>query len=136
MATEKTQKTIKIVEDACILTSQMKLEDIKKVQKIRPKALSLYTTDDEGNIEEIFRVAAGKSASISQYGITFNKANKNGFATITTLFPEHVKDKKAWICENYVKLFAMLKEVEKNVKHELELIAEIFNDIENEIEEE
>ena len=135
MATEKT-KTIRIIEDACVITSQLKLEDIKKVQKIRPKALSLYSTDCEGNIEEIFKVAAGNSSSISSYGIVFNKANKNGYATITTLFPEHVKDKKEWILNNYAKLFVMLKEVEKNVKHELTEIAEMFNDIENEIEEE
>ena len=135
MATEKT-KTIRIIEDACVITSQLKLEDIKKVQKIRPKALALYTTDCEGNIEEIFKVAAGSSSSISSFGIVFNKANKNGFATITTLFPEHVKDKKGWILDNYAKLFVMLKEVEKNVKHELTEIAEMFNNIENEIEEE
>ena len=132
---EKT-KAIRIVEDACVITSQLKLEDIKKIQKIRPKALSLYATDCEGNIEEIFKVAAGKSSSISSFGIVFNKANKNGFATITTLFPEHVKDKKSWILDNYAKLFVMLKEVEKNVKHELTEIAEMFDSIENEIEEE
>lgn len=136
MANEKTAKTVKIIEDACILTSQLKFEDIKKVEKVCPKALSLYTTNDEGELEELFKVATGRVATISTYGIVFTKANKQGYAMITTLFPECVKEKKQWVLEHYAKALLMLKDVEKNVLSELDRINDAYASLENEIEEE
>ena len=136
MPTEKTTKTIKIVEDACILTSQLKFEDIKKVEKVCPKALALYTTNEEGDLEELFKVGTGKNAIVSNYGIVFAKANKKGYATVTTVFPGNVTDKKQWVLDNYAKVLFMLKDVEKNVTDELERINNAYANLENEIEEE
>jgi hypothetical protein len=135
MANEKTVK-IRIIEDACILTSQLKLEDIKRIEKVCPKALSLYTTNEDGDLEELFKVATGKTAIVSNYGIVFTKANKQGYAMITTLFPANTKDKKQWVLDNYAKVLFMLKDVERNVTEELERINDAYTKLENEIEEE
>lgn len=60
---------IVIAGDAVVITSALKLEDIRKVEKYRPNAL--YLMGGEDGKEPIFRVGTAKKGSLSEYGIEF-----------------------------------------------------------------
>ena len=75
---------ITIAGDAVVVTSSMKLEDIRTIAKYRPEALILKGGDD--GKEPIFAVGVTKgNGSINQYGASFSPEthNEDGLATIT-----------------------------------------------------
>lgn len=102
---------VKIAGNAFVLTSKLKLETIKKMEKYNPAALCLVERRNDEDIE-IFRISSGKLASISKYGIVFSEANKDGFATATVLLPEGIDNKKEWIKDNYATALFMLRDLE------------------------
>ena len=76
---------ITIVGEAVVVTSEIKMEDLKKVMKYRPDALTVY--GGEENKEPIFRVATSKCnfGRINRMGAEFGGVAKDGSgkATIT-----------------------------------------------------
>lgn len=112
--TVKTTKRIKIAGNAIVLTSKLKFATIQKMEKYNPDALCLVEIkNDEEN--EIFRIATGKTSSISKFGITFMEADKKGNATATVLLPEGVTDKKEYIKDNFATALFMLSDLEDAV---------------------
>jgi len=76
--------TVTVLGEAAVVTSALKLDDIKLAKKYRPEALKLYK--DEKKNEELFAidVTTRSSGSINANGATFSDAtNQDGFATIT-----------------------------------------------------
>ena len=53
---------VKTMGQAIVVVSEVKLEDIKKIQKYRPEALVLKGGED--NKEEIFRIGIGDGLSL------------------------------------------------------------------------
>lgn len=77
---------ITIVGEAVVVTSEIKMEDLKKVAKYRPEALIVYRDDEKK--EPIFRVGVARGASagcISKLGAEFGSVahDGSGKATIT-----------------------------------------------------
>jgi hypothetical protein len=73
-----------IVGNAIVVTSSLKLEDLKKVAKYRPKALTLY--EDE---EPVFVLKVGDDTGrIDKYGAVFagKTSDPEGHATITMIY--------------------------------------------------
>jgi len=83
---------------------------MQSLQKFKPEALSV-TNDDK---EEIFRVAykQGATASVGQYGIQFNDKDTEGNAQATFPIPVEVKDRKAWVKDNFFQALAHLEQLE------------------------
>ncbi len=79
---------ITIVGDAVVVTSTLKLEDLKLVGKYQPDALVLK--GGENGKEPIFAVKAGTNPELGKFGAVFTGATRddNGFATITLKAPE------------------------------------------------
>lgn len=79
---------IKIVGEAVVVTSAIKLEDFRKVAKYRPKALTLLGGED--GKEPIFRVAVanGGAGTIGKYGAEFANAthDEQKLASITMVY--------------------------------------------------
>ena len=79
---------ITIAGEAIVVTSSLKLEDIKKVEKYRPKAL--YLMGGEDGKEPIFRVSAPKrgEGSINKVGAEFvdTTHDDDKLACITMIF--------------------------------------------------
>ena len=72
---------ITITGDVAVITSEMKLEEIEKLEKYNRNALTLF--DNEGKEPE-FCVKSSTKGSINRYGAEFNgKSRDEGFATIT-----------------------------------------------------
>lgn len=132
---ETKNATIRIVGNALVLTSKLKLDEIKTIEKYIPKALTIQecTGDEEF---EIFRLASGKVENISKYGIIFNNTNKDGFAQITTLIPTEVENKLEYTKDKLFPIIHKLRFVETNVEEVLKQLNKELNDLEEEIVEE
>lgn len=130
----KETKRIKIAGNAVVLTSKLKFDTIKKLEKYVPGALVLVSTEDNEE-REIFRVATGKTGSISKYGISFATADKDGFATITTNIPEDVTDKKVYVKDNFATILLMLKDIEAVAETTLAEFEADYAKLDEEIEE-
>lgn len=76
---------IVIAGEAAVITSSMKLEDLRTIRKYRPDALVLKGGDD--GTEPIFAISVATSGGgdINQYGATFATESHDGakLATIT-----------------------------------------------------
>ena len=130
----KETKRIKIAGNAIVLTSKIKFDTIKKLEKYVPNALVLVSTNEEEQ-KEVFRIATGKTGSISKYGIVFATANKDGFATITTNIPEEITEKKEYVKDNYALILAMLKDIEAVAETNLAEFEADYEKLDEEIEE-
>lgn len=80
---------ITVAGSACVITSAIKLEDIKLLAKYRPDALNLYEEKDGKKILDFSICATEKAGHISEFGISFNaEANDgSGCAQITGSVP-------------------------------------------------
>lgn len=106
---------ITIVGDALVVTSAKTLEDIKTLEKYRPKALSLYDTNEDGKREEVYRVATTEgSGSINQYGASFGSATHDDakLATITMTVPAGTTNAKEYAADKIGTAIIMLNKVE------------------------
>jgi hypothetical protein len=130
-----TTKLIRIVGNAIVLTSNLKLDTIKKMEKYNNNALCLVEVDKDEE-REIFRIATGATCSISKYGITFAEANKDGYATATVLFPNGITDKKTFVKDEMGQTIFMLKQLEKIVENACENLELAYAELDNDIEEE
>ena len=132
---EPAVKTIKIVGNAMVLTSKLKLATIKKMEKYNNKALCLIEVNgDEEN--EIFRIMSGKLSSIATHGIVFAEEDKAGNAVATILFPTGVENKKEYIKDNFATVLFMLKDLEAAIETSCAELEAAFAKLDEEIEEE
>lgn len=110
---------IVVAGDAVVITSELKLEDIKTVKKYRPDALTLCGGED--GKEPIFTMdVASGSGSINKYGVVFGSETRDEhkLAQLTMVMPgvekdveEHVADKIGGAVMNLNKLEAIFPEV-------------------------
>ena len=71
-----------LVGKALVITSDIKIKDIARAQKICPDALDLM--DDDKNV--LFSVAAvAKNGDIGKYGVQFDTESPDGKAQITLM---------------------------------------------------
>ena len=123
---------ILIAGDAMVIESSRTLEEIKTLEKYRPKALALF--DDDG--EEVFRVGTtiGKG-SISTYGASFCSASKNGEAkaTITMEIPVDVADAEAYAEDTVGVAIINLNRVEAKLEEALASVRQEKTEIRNNI---
>ncbi len=138
MATTKTEtkneKRIRIAGNALIITSKVKFDTIKKLEKYNNDALVLCEQDND-EIKEVFRISTGNSSSISKYGVTFMEADKNGYAVATILFPENVKDKKEYVKDNFGTALFMLEDLEATVETACAELEAAYAKLDEQIEE-
>lgn len=103
---------IKIAGDAMVIESAQTLENIKTLEKYRPKALTLLEEDGK---TVMFKVGTttGKG-NINTYGASFGSASKNGEgkAVITLEIPASVTDAKAYAEETVGSAIINLNKVE------------------------
>ena len=114
---------IVIAGDAVVVTSSIKLEDLRAVKKYRPDALVLKGGED--GKEPIFAIdVISGNGSINQYGASFGTATRDEakLATITLVAPgvdgdikEFVADKLGAAIINLNKLEETLPEVVRSI---------------------
>lgn len=140
-ATKKGQKNmakLKISGNAIVLTSDLKLDTIKKMEKYNPSALALYEEDKSGDKCEVFKIGSGSVSSVSKYGITFAETNKTGLAVATVLLPETVPNdaKKQFVKDVFGNTIFLLQDLEAAVKTSCEELDAAYAELDKIIVEE
>lgn len=89
---------VTITGSAIVVTSALKLEDLKKLMKYRPNALTLM--DESKNPVFAISVTHG-NGRIDEYGASFSDTvtDAEGFATITMLHNGKADDVKATVAD-------------------------------------
>lgn len=128
-------KRIKIMGNAFMITSKLKTEQIQKLEKYNRDALVLTRNDEEGFKEELFRISTKGAAEISNFGIVFNETDANGYATVTALFYDNTTDKIEFIKERVAPILFKLLEIEAIAKVAYAELENKLTEIENDIEE-
>ena len=126
----------KIFGDSVVITSSIKLADMKNVAKYAPKALTLMGGED--GKEELFKVMVGKAGagSINAWGATFASSTRDaeGKATITMMIPAAVEKAKEWIVEEFGGALMNLKALEDQLPAVIAKIAADKKAVEDSIE--
>ena len=109
-----------VAGDAAVVTSALKLEDIKTVKKYRPEGLKLMGGKD--GEEELFMIDSAcpsEAGSINKYGAVFNGESPDGqgFATLTVSILERPKDKdvKDYIADKLGGAMIKLNQLEEQI---------------------
>lgn len=100
---------------ALVITSSLKIEDVKTVAKYQPESLILWDKDEDGNKEPVFSVLYMKdcNGAINEQGAIFSKESPEGFAQITELVTVPAdKDVKEFVADNYGKALLALQKFE------------------------
>lgn len=98
------KKSIRIVGHAAVLTSSMKLADLKTIAKYQPDALNMKGGKD--NEETIFMAniaEKGFGGFCGTKGVMFapTTTDADGHATVTVSVPEGTEKPAEWFVENY-----------------------------------
>lgn len=112
---------VSIKGKAAVITSTLKLEDIKTVAKYRPDGLKIK--DEDGN--EVFSIATGTVGAISKFGVTFDGETRNEqkLATVTLFVDEADTDVKELIADKFGSALINLGKLEASVPAVLQAIA-------------
>lgn len=117
---------LSILGNAVVVTSAVKLEDIRTIEKYNRDALILKE-DIEGKKVPVFGVATGSTGEINQNGATFADATRddNKFAQITlcTCLENITGDVKDWAADKFGKALTRLNQLEATIPTVLEQIS-------------
>ena len=115
---------VTIVGDAVVFTSTLKLEDIKKVGKYRPEALTVK--GGENGKDDLFTlVVSERCAGINEFSASFSKATKDGgFATYTELVSCKGDDPKEYVADKYGAALRYMNMLESSLPGVIEQIDE------------
>lgn len=114
---------VTIVGNAVVVTSTLKLEDIRIVGKYCPEALSVYEGKD--NEKEVFAIRAGNDEAFSKYGICFAQETRdeNKYATITLAMDYNGDDVKEFVADRFGSMISNLNKLEETLPKIIEKIA-------------
>lgn len=105
----------KIFGEAIVVTSTIKLEDLKKVERYSCNSLILKGGED--GKQPIFGVCVAKEGmgNISSISVSFAPTTRNaeGYATVTMTIPDGVADAKEWVVDKFGGALMYLAELEK-----------------------
>lgn len=115
---------ITIAGDAAVVTSAMKLEDIKTIEKYRPKELVLKGGED--GKEPIFAVGTTNGAgNINAFGASFGAETRDDekLACITLFLDGVAGDVKDWVADRLGAAIINLNKLEEKLPAVLDEIA-------------
>lgn len=113
---------VKKFGEAVVITSAAKLEDIKKIAKYRPEALTLYSEGEEKEPLFCVGVTGNRSGCISKFGIEFGGASEDGYAQVTTVYTGPAEGVKAALADSVGPQVVMLNKLEATFPAVLEAI--------------
>ena len=125
---------VKVVGDAFVLESSVKVSDFELLKKHNPSALKI--ADEEGNDVFAINYVAGKG-SISKFGITFNGVSRGEKPTLiyTGTLPAGTANAKEFVADVIAPAYANLKELEASITEDAKTVAEERKKLVDSIEE-
>ncbi len=115
---------IKIAGNAVVVVSELKLEDIKTVKKLRPNALVLME-GEKGFEEPVFAIdiVCDGMGCINNNGAEFAGATDDGNAVLTVACTAPIPEVKKYVTEELTGAIIHLNKLEESVSVVLEQIA-------------
>ena len=117
---------LSILGNAVVITSAIKFEDIRTIEKYKKDALALKE-DVEGKKVPVFGIATGSKGEINQNGATFANATRDDdkFAQITlcTCLDGITGDVKEWAADKFGVAISRLNQLEATIPAVLDGIA-------------
>lgn len=112
-----------IAGQAVVVKSSLSLEDLKLIEKCRPKALTLMGGED--GKEPVFRIATTTGdGSINCVGAAFNSSSNDADPkACLTLAAKGISDIKEWVAENLTGALISLNKLEGQLPDVLAEIA-------------
>lgn len=108
---------INVLAKAVVITSTLKIEEIKMVGKYRPEALTLF--EGEGDKKEpVFRIGlTGGAGEINQYGASFSENTPGGGkeAQVTMILPDGISDVKEYVSDAIGRAVIKLNKLEATI---------------------
>lgn len=103
-----------IAGSACVVTSKLKPEDIKRFKKFHPELLVM--TDEDGEPQFAIDIDDDTPGSLNNYGAVFGSAtNSEGNATITIVIDPATEDVTELVYEKLGRAIMKLNELEKKL---------------------
>jgi len=126
---------LKVLGTAAVITSSVKLAQLKQLEKFKPNALKLVEETKPGAATTKFIVKTGDMSSVNQYGIVFSNESVNGFATATIGIPSYIKpeDKADYATDTFGYAMLNLNELEAQIVEATDELAADFNAMSNSI---
>lgn len=115
---------IVIAGDAVVITSALKLEDVKTIEKYRPDELILKGGED--GKEPIFAIGTTEnSGDINEFGAAFGSATRDdgAYACITMIANGVAGDVKEWVADRIGRALINLNKLEEKLPAVLAEIA-------------
>lgn len=130
---------IKILGNAAVLTSTLKVEDINKLARFKPEALKIINKETK---DEIFAISFGPKPSIgykpsiTSHGVSFTDKTEDGYAQTTITLPtgfKDDKDKMEYVKNQYGYILLNLNKLEDQAQEALNVTATEFANMEKAI---
>jgi hypothetical protein len=118
--------SVEINGAAVVVTSGVKLEDWKRIEKYAPELLKIVDAETDDVLFKV-KTSCNGGGTINKNGVCFGPeayANSEGYATITILLDPEVEDKKAAVKEMFGSALIDLNSIEKEAPDVLKDIAE------------
>ena len=77
---------VKLIANVAVFTAGIKAEVLEKIQRHCPESLTLREVDPKSHkVSDVFKYTMGgcNEGAVSQYGITFDGVNSEGYPTVT-----------------------------------------------------
>lgn len=110
---------VTIAGKAMVFTSGIKLEDLQKIAKYKPEALSMALNEEK---TKFFSAAVKKTGVVSNAGIFFDSADADGYAC-ATLVAECDPPTKEFVNENFGTAIFRMNQLEAQLPAVIEEIA-------------
>jgi len=108
---------INVLGEACVITSSLTLNDIKTIEKYRPKALTLYGGED--GKDPLFAICTANSGSINKNGASFNTETHDDakLACLTVIIPAGVVtgNVREWVADQMGSAIISLNKLEETL---------------------
>lgn len=108
---------INVIAKAVVVTSTLKIDEIKLVKKYRPEALTLF--EGEGDKKEpVFCIGLTRGAGeINQYGVSFseNTPGDGKEAQATMILPDGISDVKEYVSDAIGRAVIKLNKLEATI---------------------
>lgn len=124
---------VNIFGDSIVITSGMKLNDVKKLKKYKPELLRLV---DEDTKEEIFAISISNRASFTKFGASFTSQNNEGNATLTLPIPTTcmtAEEKRQYVKDQFGYALLNLNLLEGFLAEEFDVLLDEFQKMDESI---
>ena len=115
-----TMSQIKILGESAVITSTLKAEGLETLKKFKQEHLTIL--NDRKEVVYAVGMAQGGRGSVTDYGITFNNRDAEGFAQVTITLPDGIaaEERANYVAEKLGNSVTRLNGVEEIIQERID----------------